>query len=65
MFGFNDGAEDEVDLAEVLDGEVFGPLRDIGMFKTARVYLILASIGCANGADPESKFLHENLKIVI
>ena len=31
---FNDGVEGEVDLANELEGEVFGPLRDIQKFRS-------------------------------
>jgi len=34
---FNDSADGEVDLEAELDGEVFGPLRDLEQFKKFRV----------------------------
>ena len=34
---FNDGAEGEIDLADQLEGEIFGPLKDIEAFKSFRV----------------------------
>lgn len=34
---FNDGAEGEIDLREVLEGEVFGPLLDVDRFRRFRL----------------------------
>ena len=62
---FNDGAEGEVDLADELDGEVFGPLRDVNTFKNVKVGPILETIVWENGADLAPEFLYENLKIVV
>lgn len=61
---FNDGAEGEVDLAKELDGEVFGPLKDINKFKSFRVDPILETIVWENGADLAPEFLYENMKIL-
>ena len=61
---FNDGAEGEVDLANELDGEVFGPLKDIKRFKSFKVDPILCTIAWKNGADLAPEFLYENMKIL-
>ena len=58
---FNDGAEGEVDLANELDGEVFGPLKDINKFKSFKVDPVLETIVWENGADLAPEFLYENL----
>ena len=61
---FNDGAEGEVDLADELEGEVFGPLKDINRFKSFKVDPILETIVWENGADLAPEFLYENVKII-
>ena len=61
---FNDGAEGEVDLANELDGEVFGPLKNIKQFKLFKVDPILGTIAWENGADLAPEFLYENMKIL-
>ncbi|MEK6576060.1 MAG: DUF2442 domain-containing protein [Nitrospirota bacterium] len=60
---FNDDAEGEVDLADELEGEVFGPLKDINKFKSFKVDPILETIVWENGADLAPEFLYENMKI--
>lgn len=60
---FNDGIEGEIDLANELEGEVFGPLKDIKKFQTFKVDPVLETIVWENGADLAPEFLHENLKI--
>jgi len=61
---FNDGAEGEVDLANDLEGEVFGPLKDIKRFKSFKVDPILGTIAWKNGADLAPEFLYESMKIL-
>ncbi len=61
---FNDGAEGEVDLSDELEGEIFGPLRDIRKFKSFKVDPTLQSIVWENGADLAPEFLYENMKII-
>lgn len=61
---FNDGAEGEVDLADELEGEVFGPLKDISKFKSFKIDSILGTIVWENGADLAPEFLYENMKIL-
>ena len=61
---FNDGAEGEVDLANELEDEVFGPLKDINKFKSFKVDPILETIVWENGADLAPEFLYENMKIL-
>jgi hypothetical protein len=60
---FNNGAEGEIDLRNELDGEVFGPLRDIERFKQFRVDPDLETIVWENGADLAPEFLFDNLKV--
>lgn len=61
---FNDGTEGEVDLAEELDGEVFGPLKDIDQFKKFRVDSEIDTVVWENGADFAPEFLHERMEIL-
>jgi len=61
---FNDGAEGEVDLADELEGEVFGPLKDISKFKSFKIDPVLETIVWENGADLAPEFLYENMKIL-
>ncbi len=61
---FNDGAEGEVDLSSELEGEVFGPLKDINKFKSFKVDPIMQTIVWENGADLAPEFLYENMKVL-
>ena len=61
---FNDGAEGEVDLADELEGEVFGPLRDRSKFRDFRVDSEMETIVWSNGADLAPEFLYENMKVL-
>lgn len=58
---FNNGAEGEIDLADELEGEVFGPLRDIEAFKRFRVDPEIETVVWENGADFAPEFLFENM----
>ncbi len=61
---FNDGAEGQIDLSGELEGEVFGPLKDIQKFKSFTVDPTLQTIVWENGADLAPEFLYENMKII-
>jgi hypothetical protein len=58
---FNDGACGEVDLYEELEGPVFGPLRDVELFK--RFTLKGRTLSWENGADFAPEFLREQVQI--
>jgi hypothetical protein len=60
---FNDGAEGEIDLRGELEGEVFGPLTDLELFRRFRVDSELSTIVWENGADFAPEFLHENMTV--
>ena len=60
---FNDGIEGEIDLEGELEGEVFGSLKDKGLFKSFKVDPVLETIVWGNGADLAPEFLHDNIKI--
>ncbi|MCX6353769.1 MAG: DUF2442 domain-containing protein [Candidatus Aureabacteria bacterium] len=59
---FNDGAEGTVDLAGELDGEVFGALKDLAVFRAFRVDPVLETVVWPNGADLAPEFLYEKMK---
>lgn len=61
---FNDGTEGEVDLSGELEGEIFGPLKDIQKFKSFKVDPVLETIVWENGADLAPEFLYENTQIL-
>lgn len=61
---FNDGIEGEINLEKELEGEVFGPLKDIKKFKSFKVDPTLGTIVWKNGADFAPEYLHDNLKIL-
>jgi len=53
----SDGSAVIVDLADDLDGEVFEPLRDPGLFQRVRVNPETGTIEWPNGADLAPEFL--------
>ena len=57
--GFEDGSVRTVDLAAHLTGEVFQPLKNLLMFKTARLNPDLDTVVWDNGADMSPDFLYE------
>lgn len=60
---FNDGMEGEVDLASDLEGEVFEPLRDLGVFRSFELHPELHTVVWPNGADFAPEFLHERVRV--
>ena len=54
---FNNGVSGEVNLADELDGEVFGALRDPALFATASQHSVMRTVAWANGADLAPEFL--------
>ncbi len=62
---FNDGAAGEVDLLGELEGEVFGPLKDITLFKTVKVDPLMQTVVWDNGADLAPEFFYDHLRISI
>ncbi len=57
--GFDDGSLKVVDLSGHLDGEVFEPLNDLRLFKTARLNPDIDTVVWDNGADMAPEFLYE------
>ena len=62
---FNDGAAGEVDLEPELEGEVFGPLKDLEQFKKFRVDPELDTVVWDNGADLAPEVLRARIKVPI
>ena len=60
---FNDGIAGEVDLKDELEGEIFGSLKNIELFKSFKVDPVLETIVWENGVDLAPEFLYDNLKI--
>ena len=56
---FDDGTSGEVDLEGVLDGPVFEPLKDQGIFSKVSVDPELETIVWPNGADLAPEFVKE------
>lgn len=56
---FSDGVQGNVDLCEELWGEVFEPLKDVGLFKAFRLDKELNTVAWPSGADLAPEFLHE------
>lgn len=56
---FEDGSLRIVDLQDRLNGEVFEPLRDMKLFRTAQLNPDLDTVVWDNGADMSPDFLYE------
>ena len=57
--GFNDGSVRVVDLAKHLDGEIFEPLKNLRLFRTAKLNSDLDTVVWDNGADMAPEFLYD------
>jgi len=54
---FRDGCRRDVDLADKLGGEIFEPLRDLGLFAAAKFDPEAGTVVWPNGADLAPEFL--------
>ena len=54
---FSDGARRRVDIGPLLSGEMFEPLRDVTLFRQAKVDHELGTVVWPNGADLSPEFL--------
>jgi hypothetical protein len=58
-FTFDDASQQVVDFEPLLYGPVFGPLRDIELFRQVRVNNETGTIGWSNGADFSPSVLYD------
>lgn len=56
---FDDGLERIIDFEHVLWGELYGPLREPEMFRTARLDHEFKTLVWENGADFDPSILHD------
>jgi hypothetical protein len=56
---FADGEERVIDLEPALHGELFGPLRDVALFRQAAVDAEVGVITWPNGADIDPSILYQ------
>ncbi len=60
---FRDGTRGEIDLAPILEGPVFEPLRDAAVFRQFRIHPEFHTLVWENGADLAPEYLHDNVRI--
>ena len=56
---FNDGTEQRIDFRPVLEGEVFGALKDLSIFNAVELDSTFGTIQWPNGADFDPETLHD------
>ena len=56
---FNDGTEQRIDFRPVLEGEVFGALKDLAIFDAVELDSTFGTIQWPNGADFDPETLHD------
>lgn len=56
---FNDGTEQRIDFAPVLQGPLFGPLRDLNAFNAVALDPEAGTLVWPNGADFDPATLHD------
>jgi hypothetical protein len=56
---FADGSEQRIDFGPVLEGEVFGPLRDLKLFNSVELDRTFGTVQWSNGADFDPETLHD------
>lgn len=57
--GFDDGTEQTIDFRPVLSGELFGPMRDLGLFNQVKIDPEVHTLVWPNGADFDPATLHD------
>ena len=57
--GFDDGAEQTIDFRPVLEGDLYGPLRDRELFDQVRIDPEVHTLTWPNGADFDPATLHD------
>ncbi|MBP9664190.1 MAG: DUF2442 domain-containing protein [Pyrinomonadaceae bacterium] len=56
---FDDGLINEIDFQAVLAGELYGPLRDVELFRQVRIDPEVHTLVWPNGADFDPATLHD------
>ena len=56
---FDDGTEQVIDFHPILEGDVFGPLRDESLFSQVRIDPEVHTLVWPNGADFDPATLHD------
>ena len=56
---FDDGVSRTIDLAPILEGELFGPLRDPALFRSVALDAEAHTLVWPNGADLDPATLHD------
>jgi hypothetical protein len=59
LVGFEDDTEQLINFETVLAGELFGPLRNLSLFKEVRVDTEVHTLVWPNGADFDPATLHD------
>jgi uncharacterized protein DUF2442 len=57
--GFDDGTAREIDLEPVLEGEIYGPLRNPSVFASVEIDREVHTLVWLNGADFDPAILHD------
>ena len=60
---FRDGMSGEIDLTPALNGPVFEPLRDPGVFSAFQLHPEFHTLVWPNGADIAPEFLHHHVRV--
>ena len=56
---FEDGTEQRIDFAPILEGELFGPLRDLNVFNAVSLDTDVGTLTWPNGADFDPATLYD------
>ena len=56
---FDDDTEQTIDFQAILEGELFGPLRDVSLFNQVRIDPEVHTLVWPNGADFDPATLHD------
>jgi len=57
--GFDDGSSRKIDFEPILEGELYGPLRDAELFAQVEVDPEVRTLVWPNGADFDPAILHD------
>lgn len=56
---FDDGSEQTIDFSPILEGNLYGPLRDLSLFNQVRLDPEVHTLVWPNGADFDPATLHD------